>query len=156
MKSLLIVFLLFFSQSTIAFESNGIKDGMTKAEVKKVISTFYNIQYETEGNLVTELKNDDFHSYNFCKGKLVGLQDNYKPSFKTLVLLVNDLTSKYGQTYHTHSNVSADPKTGASIYNFSLWWAKGLDTVSLNIFNSDNSSNDSLHIYYEIKNSCYK
>ncbi len=92
------------------------------------------------------------YEFHFCQNKLVFYRKDILPSISNLILIVDKLSSKYGNNLKTYTNISMGV-TGEE-RRLSFLWKTTLYRVeiSYNIY----TNNESLTIRYSVPDNCTK
>ena len=135
-----------------AFDVDGYRTGMSKEQVKAAADKYATVSAVDEDTLVANASNGTYSSFNFCKEKLVAVQQGYPASLKQVSLLVTEFNKLYGQPFSTESGARAHP-TG-EIHELGIWWRAGNEYVSIYYMGTPQS--DSLSTSHQAKNACFK
>lgn len=152
------VLALSFAASALAFEVDEFKSGMGRDKVKEILRSwsFDKVQDFSQDTLIaydlgSKGTNRQF-VFNFCNDKLVGLEQEIKPSLKSFVATVNSFNAKYGQP----SKVEAENGVISSgeKHTLALFWRKGIDIVGLRMVLLP--ANDQILLTYQTPNACWQ
>ena len=136
-----------------AFEIDGLRNGMSQAEVKKALEASYEgIQIKDDNYIEARQASTSYFIYaTFCKGKLVQVQKDLNPRFDYFVRLVEQKTGELGKPIAAWTNPARidSPVESNSV---SFLWKEGQSSITVSY--TEFPSNKQLYIVYEIKNSC--
>lgn len=144
--------LMFVAVQAAAFEVEGFRSGMSKAAV---------LEKTTSGGKVSEVDRDtilvsnsfgNYLSFNFCKDKLVSVQQGYKPGLRQYAIVVHEFSRKHGQPFSVTSTSRAHPD--GQIDELGMWWKHGEEFVS--VYYMSNPHGESLSTSHQSPNSCFK
>jgi hypothetical protein len=149
--------LLTFTIPAFAFEVDEFKSGMDHEKIKELLKSwnFDKVQEFSKDTLIAyDLGSKGTNRqiiFNFCNDKLVGIEQEIKPSLKNFITIASNFNAKYGQP----SKVEADNNvisTGEK-NTLALFWRKGLDTVGIRLLLL--SSNDQILLSHQVPNICW-
>lgn len=118
-----------------AFEVAEFKSGMAQNEVKTLLIANWNFDrvVETSDDVILAYDNDPAiarrYQFRFCKGKLVGFEQDVRPSLKSLVITVNNYNNQYGQPARVYSNTHVVSNGEKAV--FALFWKNGVDSIGV-------------------------
>ena len=141
-----------------AFEVDVFKSGMTKEQVKEALKsyTFDKVQEFSAQTLIAydqpERGSNRQFTFDFCNGKLAGLQQEMGPSTRNLVILINSYNAKYGQPFKV--NAASNVTSIGDKNELALYWRKGLDLVGVRY--SVTSPIEQLLLQYDVSNNCWQ
>jgi hypothetical protein len=144
--------LLFISVQAAAFEVEGFRSGMSKAAVLEKASSWAKVSERDRDTVLASDSLGNYLSFNFCKDKLVSMQQGYKPSLRQYAIIVDDLGRNYGQPFSVASNSRAHPD--GQIHELGIWWKHGEEFVS--VYYMNNPHGESLSISHQSPNDCFK
>lgn len=141
-----------------AFEIEGIKSGMSIDEVTKVLESLSYKKLETKeisrpGFYQSSRDGDHFMYPSFCKGKLVQIQKDLKPSFDYFVILVNENRKIFGKPIDAWTQPK-DVLANIESISASFFWKDGPTLIEVRY--CEFPSKKQLYIIYSINNSCWK
>lgn len=142
------------SGTTSAFEVDGLRSGMSQDQARKALEASYQgIQTKDSNIMAYHVSTGRFINLNFCKGKLVQVQKDLNPRFDDFVRLVYQKTKEVGKPITAWTR-PADVESRVVSNSVSFLWKEGptFTTATYTEF----SSNNSLSVVYEIKNSCWQ
>jgi len=140
-----------------AFEVAEFKSGMAQNEVKTLLIANWNFDrvLEPSDDVILAYDTDPAiarrYQFRFCKGKLVGFEQDVRPSLKSLIITVNNYNTQFGQPARVYSNthiVSNGEKTV-----FALFWKNGVDHIGVKYIVLPNVEQMSLS--FDAGNLCY-
>ncbi len=154
--ALLLAPLLMASQAS-AFEVAEFKSGMAQSEVKNQLIANWNFDrvVETSDDVILAFDNDPSiarrYQFRFCKGKLVGFEQDVRPSLKSLIITVNNYNNKYGQPMRVYSNTHVISNGEKAV--FALFWKQGADTIGVKYIVMPNA--EQMSLAFDAQNLCY-
>lgn len=141
-----------------AFEVDEFKSGMSRDKVKEALQS-YRFDRVQEFSATTLIAYDQPEKggnrqfiFDFCNDRLVGLQQEMKPVFRNLIVIVNNYNKTLGQPIKvdTSNNItSAGEKDVLAFY-----WRKGLDLVGLKYIWMQPV--EQLMLQYDTSNNCWQ
>lgn len=148
---------LFMSiHAATAFDVDGYKTGMTKAEVLATSGKSYRISpLETDSNTLIATDMIDSKKYlslNFCNDHLVSVQQGFPANLRQVSLLVANFSAKYGDPFSVKAGIRPDP-TG-EVYEIGYWWRANAEFAS--VYFSGSTYGDSLSTSRQAVNPCFK
>jgi hypothetical protein len=144
--------LIFISVQAAAFEVEGFRSGMSKAGVLEKARNWAKVSERDQDTVLVSDSIGNYLSFNFCKDKLVSLQQGYKPSLRQYAIIVNELSRSHGQPFSVASNSRAHPN--GQIHELGIWWKHGEEFVS--VYYMDSPHGESLSTSHQSPNSCFK
>lgn len=135
----------------IAFEVDGFRTGMTVDDVKTIAEKMGSFQALDDNTYVVNTNAGTYTSFNFCKSRLVSLQQGHPATLKHLSLLIADFNKRYGQPFSVQSGSRPDPS--GEIYEMGMWWHAGAEFVSVYYMSA---AGDSLSTSHQARNACFK
>ena len=144
--------LLLFSVSTHAFNVEGFTTGMPKATVLATAARTYKLAVIDDETVVANAADGGYLSFNFCEGKLVAVQQGFKPNLQQVTLLISEFKSKYGNPFSTSAGTRAH--SSGTIYEWGTWWNAGQEFVSL--YYMGTAQSESLSTSHQSKNKRFK
>lgn len=146
---ILIGLAIFGYSEGISFEVYGIKSGMTKKQVKKLIEESWkghNIEDANEYIRISSASEPSIGGivFNLCNDKFCYFQKSFDPSMKNFIFLFNQSTGLYGKPFNSDSEIQLDSK--GERREISFYWRLRSDTVQVRyiIF----PTNDQLDLIY--------
>lgn len=154
---LLVVATLLSSCAVQAFEVAEFKSGMAQNEVKQQLLANWNfdrllepsddviLAYDTDPNIARR------YQFRFCKGKLVGFEQDVRPSLKALIISVNNYNQQYGQPYRVYSNTHVVSNGEKAV--FALFWKNNMEYIGVKYIVLPN--NEQMSLSFDSNNLCY-
>jgi hypothetical protein len=141
-----------------AFEIDEFKSGMQREKVKELLKTwnFDKVQDFSQDTLIaydlgSKGTNRQF-VFNFCNDKLVGFEQEVKPSLKSYISIVSNFNSKFGQP------TKVDAETGVvstgEKQTMGVFWRKGVDIIGIRMLLL--TSNDQILLVHQSPNNCWQ
>ena len=140
-----------------AFEVAEFKAGMAQNEVKNQLIANWNFErvVEPSDDVILAYDNDPSvarrYQFRFCKGKLVGFEQDVRPSLKALIITVNNYNNKYGQPFRVYSNTHVVSNGEKAV--FAMFWKEAQDTIAVKYIVLPNAEQMSLS--FDAQNLCY-
>jgi hypothetical protein len=140
-----------------AFEVAEFKSGMAQNEVKTLLIANWNFErvMEPSDDVILAYDNDPSiarrYQFRFCKGKLVGFEQDVRPSLKSLIITVNNYNTQYGQPNRVYSNTHVVSNGEKAV--FALFWKNGIDTIGVKYIVLPSAEQMSLS--FDTGNLCY-
>lgn len=140
-----------------AFEVAEFKSGMAQTEVKNQLIANWNFDrvVDTSDDVILAYDNDPNvarrYQFRFCKGKLVGFEQDVRPSIKALIITANNYNNKYGQPYRVYSNTHVVSNGEKAV--FAMFWKEGQDTIGLKYIVLPNV--EQMSLAFDAQNLCY-
>jgi len=140
-----------------AFEVAEFKSGMAENEVKTLLLANWNFEHvvEPSDDVILAYDNDPAiarrYQFRFCKGKLVGFEQDVRPSLKSLIITVNNYNTQYGQPARVYSNTHIVSNGEKAV--FALFWKNGVDSIGVKYLVLPNVEQMSLS--FDSSNLCY-
>ena len=160
MQHLPIIFILTLSasMSASAFEVDIFKSGMSKEQVREALKsyTFDRVQDFSAQTLIAydqpEKGSNRQFVFDFCNGKLSGLQQEMAPSLRSATIVLNSYITKYGQPFMVSAQSSV---TSIGDKNeLAYYWRRGLDVLGVRY--SETSPIEQLLLQYDTPNNCWQ
>jgi hypothetical protein len=148
---------LLISLPAHAFEVAEFKSGMAQQEVKNQLIANWNFDrvVEPSDDVILAYDNDPSiarrYQFRFCKGKLVGFEQDVRPSLKSLIITVNNYNTRYGQPHRVYSNTHVVSNGEKAV--FGMFWKEGMDTIAVKYIVLPNAEQMSLS--FDVQNLCY-
>lgn len=154
---LFVVATLLSSSAVQAFEVAEFKSGMAQNEVKQQLLANWNfdrllepsddviLAYDTDPNIARR------YQFRFCKGKLVGFEQDVRPSLKALIISVNNYNQQYGQPYRVYSNTHVVSNGEKAV--FALFWKNNMEYIGVKYIVLPN--NEQMSLSFDSNNLCY-
>lgn len=140
-----------------AFEVAEFKSGMAQTEVKNQLLANWNFDRvaEPSDDVILAYDNDPSvarrYQFRFCKGKLVGFEQDVRPSIKALIITANNYNNKYGQPFRVYSNTHVVSNGEKAV--FAMFWKDGSDTIGLKYIVLPNV--EQMSLAFDAQNLCY-
>ena len=140
-----------------AFEVAEFKSGMAQNEVKTLLIANWNFDrvVEPSDDVILAYDNDPAiarrYQFRFCKGKLVGFEQDVRPSLKALVITVNNYNTQYGQPTRVYSNTHIVSNGEKAV--FALFWKQGGEHIGVKYIVLPDVEQMSLS--FDVNNLCY-
>lgn len=140
-----------------AFEVAEFKSGMAQSEVKMLLLANWNFDrvVEPSDDVILAYDNDPAiarrYQFRFCKGKLVGFEQDVRPSLKALIISVNNYNQKFGQPARVYSNTHIVSNGEKAV--FALFWKNNLEYAGVKYIVMPNAEQMSLS--FDANNLCY-
>jgi len=159
LRAPLIAFLLtlVFASSAAAFEIAEFKSGMAQNEIKTLLLANWNFDrvLEPSDDVILAYDNDPSiarrYQFRFCKGKLVGFEQDVRPSLKALIITVNNYNQQYGQPQRVYSNTHVVSNGEKAV--FALFWKNNLEYIGVKYIVLPN--NEQMSLSFDSNNLCY-
>ncbi len=140
-----------------AFEVAEFKSGMAQNEVKQLLIANWNFDRVTDvsDDVILAYDNDPSiarrYQFRFCKGKLVGFEQDVRPSLKSLIITVNNYNNQYGQPARVYSNTHVVSNGEKAV--FAMFWKNNLEYIGVKYIVLPNAEQMSLS--FDVNNLCY-
>lgn len=140
-----------------AFEVAEFKSGMAQNEVKQLLIANWNFDRVTDvsDDVILAYDNDPSiarrYQFRFCKGKLVGFEQDVRPSLKSLIITVNNYNNQYGQPARVYSNTHVVSNGEKAV--FAMFWKNSLEYTGVKYIVLPNAEQMSLS--FDVNNLCY-
>ncbi len=140
-----------------AFEVAEFKSGMAQMEVKNQLIANWNFDrvVEPSDDVILAYDNDPNvarrYQFRFCKGKLVGFEQDVRPSLKSLIITVNNYNTRYGQPFRVYSNTHVVSNGEKAV--FALFWKDGQDTIGVKYIVLPHV--EQMSLAFDAQNLCY-
>lgn len=148
---------LLFASAAAAFEVAEFKSGMAQNEVKSQLLANWNFDrvVEPSDDVILAYDNDPSiarrYQFRFCKGKLVGFEQDVRPSLKSLIITVNNYNTQFGQPHRVYSNTHVVSNGDKAV--FALFWKNGAEFVGIKYIVLPN--NEQMSLSFDANNLCY-
>lgn len=145
------------SPTAFAFEVAEFKSGMAQNEIKTLLIANWNFDrvVEPSDDVILAYDNDPSiarrYQFRFCKGKLVGFEQDVRPSLKALIITSNNYNNQYGQPTRVYSNTHIVSNGEKAV--FAMFWKNGVDTIGVKYIVLPNAEQMSLS--FDTSNLCY-
>lgn len=145
------------SLSAQAFEVAEFKSGMAQTEVKSLLIANWNFDrvLEPSDDVILAYDNDPSiarrYQFRFCKGKLVGFEQDVRPSLKSLIISVSNNNQQYGQPHRVYSNTHVVSNGEKAV--FALFWKNNLEYIGVKYIVLPN--NEQMSLSFDSNNLCY-
>ena len=140
-----------------AFEVAEFKSGMSQNEVKTLLLANWNFDrlMEPSDDVILAYDNDPSiarrYQFRFCKGKLVGFEQDVRPSLKSLIISVSNYNQQYGQPTRVYSNTHVVSNGEKAV--FALFWKNNLEDIGVKYIVLPN--NEQMSLSFDSNNLCY-
>lgn len=140
-----------------AFEVAEFKSGMGQMEVKRQLMLNWNFDRveDISADVVLAYDLDPSiarrYQFRFCMGKLVGFEQDVRPSLRSMILTVNNYTSQYGQPIKVYSNTHVVSNGEKAV--FALFWRNHEDIVAVKYLVLPNA--EQMSLAFDSRNLCY-
>lgn len=140
-----------------AFEVAEFKSGMAQSEIKQLLLANWNFDrvVEPSDDVILAYDNDPSiarrYQFRFCKGKLVGFEQDVRPSLKSLIISVNNYNQQYGQPHRVYSNTHVVSNGEKAV--FALFWKNNLEFIGVKYIVLPN--NEQMSLSFDSNNLCY-
>lgn len=140
-----------------AFEVAEFKSGMAQNEVRQLLVTQWNFDkvVEPSDDVILAYDQDPAiarrYQFRFCKGKLVGFEQDVRPSLKALIISTNNNNQQYGQPIRVYSNIHVISNGEKAVY--ALFWKQNTDYFGVKYTVLPTSEQMSLS--FDTQNLCY-
>ena len=140
-----------------AFEVAEFKSGMAQNEVKTLLIANWNFDriVEPSDDVILAYDNDPSiarrYQFRFCKGKLVGFEQDVRPSLKSLIITGTNNNTQYGQPSRVYSNTHVVSNGEKAV--FALFWKSGLEHIGVKYIVLP--SNEQMSLSFDVNNLCY-
>jgi hypothetical protein len=155
--SLLILAVLALARPAGAFEVDAFKSGMSMEQVREALKTYaFDRVQEFSGQTLIAYDQPEKGSnrqfvFDFCNGKLSGLQQDMAPSLRNVTIVLNSYIAKHGQPFKVNA-LSSVTSIGDK-NELAFYWRKGLDIMGVKY--SETSPVEQLLLQYDIPNNCW-
>ncbi len=150
--------LLLSAAPAAAFEVDVFKSGMTKDQVREALKpyAFDRVQEFSAKTLIAydqpEKGSNRQFVFDFCNGKLSGLQQDMAPSMRNVTIVLNSYIAKYGQPFKVNAQSSV---TSIGDKNeLSFYWRKDLDVVGVKY--NETLPIEQLLLQFDTPNNCWQ
>lgn len=156
-SALLLLAIYTLSAAAHAFEVAEFKSGMAQNEVKTLLLANWNFDrvLEPSDDVILAYDNDPNiarrYQFRFCKGKLVGFEQDVRPTLKSLIISVNNYNQQYGQPHRVYSNTHVVSNGEKAV--FALFWKNNLEFIGVKYIVLPNTEQMSLS--FDSNNLCY-
>lgn len=156
-RSLTVTLLLSLALPASAFEVAEFKSGMAQMEVKNQLIANWNFDrvVEPSDDVILAYDNDPNvarrYQFRFCKGKLVGFEQDVRPSLKSMIITVNNYNNKHGQPFRVYSNTHVVSNGEKAV--FAMFWKDGADTIAVKYIVLPNA--EQMSLAFDAQNLCY-
>lgn len=156
MKRLLFT-VLFSALSAHAFEVAEFKSGMAQNEVRQLLISNWNFDkvVEPSDDVILAYDQDPAiarrYQFRFCKGKLVGFEQDVRPSLKALIIATNNNNQQYGQPMRVYSNMHVVSNGEKAVY--ALFWKQNTDYFGVKY--TVLPASEQMSLSFDAQNLCY-
>jgi hypothetical protein len=155
--SFLILLLFACARPGAAFEVDVFKSGMSKEQVRAALKsyTFDRVQDFSEQTLIAydqpEKGSNRQFVFDFCNGKLSGLQQEMAPALRNVTIVLNSYLARHGQPFKVGAQSSV---TSIGDKNeLAFYWRKGLDILGVKY--SETAPVEQLLLQFDTPNNCW-
>jgi len=140
-----------------AFEVAEFKSGMAQKEVKNLLIANWNFDrvLEPSDDVILAYDNDPSiarrYQFRFCKGKLVGFEQDVRPSLKSLIISVSNYNQQFGHPHRVYSNTHVVSNGEKNV--FALFWKNNQEFIGVKYIVLPNTEQMSLS--FDNNNLCY-
>lgn len=140
-----------------AFEVAEFKSGMAQNEVKTQLIANWNFDrvVEPSDDVILAYDNDPAiarrYQFRFCKGKLVGFEQDVRPSLKALIITTNNYNNLYGQPTRVYSNTHIVSNGEKAV--FAMFWKNGTDSIGVKYIVLPSA--EQMSLAFDSNNLCY-
>ncbi|MDD5390228.1 MAG: hypothetical protein PHD37_12835 [Gallionellaceae bacterium] len=140
-----------------AFEVAEFKSGMAQTEVKTLLIANWNFDRvaELSDDVILAYDNDPAiarrYQFRFCKGKLVGFEQDVRPSLKALIITTSNYNNQYGQPSRVYSNTHIVSNGEKAV--FAMFWKNGTDTIGVKYIVLPSA--EQMSLAFDSNNLCY-
>ena len=134
------------------FEIYGYHDGMSRDEVARIAEKNGNVRSTGADTLLALTETGTYAKFNFCKDKLVSIQQGHPATFKQLSHLVAQFNKLYGQPIHVQA-VSI-PRQSGELNELDFWWQTDADYAKVSYIRTP--TGDDLSTSHQTGNTCFK
>jgi hypothetical protein len=149
--------LLALASPAQAFEVAEFKSGMAQNEVKRLLLADWNFDRveDTSDDVILAYDTDPSiarrYQFRFCKGKLVGFEQDVRPSLKALIITTNNYNNQYGQPARVYSNTHIVSNGEKAV--FALFWRNGGEYIGVKYIVMPDS--EQMSLAFDDTNLCY-
>ncbi|MBI5330144.1 MAG: hypothetical protein HZB71_05965 [Betaproteobacteria bacterium] len=143
--------------SALAFEVAEFKSGMAQNEVRQLLSANWNFDkvVEPSDDVILAFDLDPAiarrYQFRFCKGKLVGFEQDVRPSLKSLIIATKNNNEQHGQPVRVYSNTHVVSNGEKAVY--ALFWRQQADFIGVKYTVLPNA--ESMSLSFDTQNLCY-
>lgn len=137
--------------TSYGFEIDGYHDGMSRGEVTKIARKYANVRKTAADTLLALTETGTYARFNFCKDKLVSIQQGHPATFKQLSHLVAKFNTSYGQPIHVQAISS--PRQAGERNELDFWWQTDADYAKVSYIRTPKG--DDLSTAHQAKNTCF-
>jgi len=140
-----------------AFEVAEFKSGMGQMEVKRQLMLNWNFDRveETSADVILAYDLDPSiarrYQFRFCMGKLVGFEQDVRPSLRSMILTVNNYNTQHGQPFKVYSNTHVVSNGEKAV--FAMFWRNHDDIVAVKYIVLPNA--EQMSLAFDSRNLCY-
>lgn len=155
--ALLAALLTFFALPALAFQVAEFRAGMAQNEVKTQLLANWNFDHvlEPSDDVILAYDNDPSiarrYQFRFCKGRLVGFEQDVRPSLRSLIIAVNNYNQKHGQPTRVYSNTHVVSNGEKSV--FAMFWRDGQTVIGVKYIIMPNA--EQMSLAFDSQNLCY-
>jgi hypothetical protein len=153
--------LLLLPSNIWAFDEDGFKSGMKKADVMNRLRTMNFNKLDDKETVVSAFdvplkEGSRGYSFVFCENKLVEMVKNLPGKVKALIMMTEKYSLLYGEP---EVSAASSFQSNAEIYRLSLVWKLNDGDkilLSLDLVNPDNDLSVGINVIYKTRNTCNK
>ncbi|MFQ3667047.1 MAG: hypothetical protein SNJ79_13630 [Sphingomonadaceae bacterium] len=148
---------LFAAGTARAFEVAEFKSGMAQSEVKMQLLANWNFDrvVEPSDDVILAYDNDPAiarrYLFRFCKGKLVGFEQDVRPSLRALIIAINNYMQKFGQPARVYSNIHVVSNGEKAV--FAMFWRDNAEFVGVKYITLP--TGEQMSLSFDVNNLCY-
>ncbi len=148
---------LLFTPIAQAFEVAEFKSGMAQTEVKQLLIANWNFDrlVEPSDDVILAYDNDPSlarrYQFRFCKGKLVGFEQDVRPSLKSLIISVKNYNEQFGQPDKVYSNTHVVSNGEKAV--FALFWKHDAEYTAVKYTVMPDA--EQMSLAFDTRNLCY-
>lgn len=140
-----------------AFQVDAFKSGMSKEQVREALKSyaFDRVHEFSEETLIAYDQPDKGSNrqfvFDFCNGKLAGIQQDMAPSLRNATIVLNSYIAKHGQPFKVNAQSSV---TSIGDKNeLAFYWRRGLDILGVKF--NETAPVEQLLLQFDTPNNCW-
>ncbi len=152
-----LAFALLTAPAALAFEVAEFKSGMAQPEVKQLLAANWNFDRIVEPSddvILAYDTNPDIarrYQFRFCKGKLVGFEQDVRPSLKSLIISVKNYNDQFGQPDKVYSNTHVVSNGEKAV--FAMFWKHDAEYTAVKYLVMPDA--EQMSLAFDTRNLCY-
>lgn len=152
-----LAFALLTAPAALAFEVAEFKSGMAQLEVKQLLAANWNFDRIVEPSddvILAYDTNPDIarrYQFRFCKGKLVGFEQDVRPSLKSLIISVKNYNDQFGQPDKVYSNTHVVSNGEKAV--FAMFWKHDAEYTAVKYLVMPDA--EQMSLAFDTRNLCY-